>query len=84
MTVGVGVGSGVGATVGVGVRTGVGSGVGAAVAVGVGASVGVGSRVSTEVVGLSSQAESSAIETKHSANSVADQILSMKNPISAT
>ena len=84
MGVGVGVRSGIGVAVGRGVGSGVGSGVGAAVAVGVGASVEVGSGVSTEVAGLSSQAESSAIETRHSASSVADQILSMKNPISAT
>ena len=73
-------GSGVGVTVGVGV----GDGVDETVAVGKGVYVGVISGPTTEVAGLSSQAESSAIETKHSANSVADQILSMKNPVSAT
>ena len=60
---------------GIGVR--VGSGTGVSVAVGVGASVGVGPGVSTEVAGLSSQAENNATESRHSTDSFAIQNLPM-------
>ena len=80
--VGSAVGSGVDVTVSVDGM--VGSGVGANVAVRVGASVCRGSDVATEVTDLSSQAESSAIETKLSANSLAIQYLAMQHPFVAS